>query len=158
MALGKQARMQQVGDIVDYNAAADKVAGNVVQVADLRAGIITADIDQSVQPLGSAQVAGIAKVRKDSSAFLKGDQVYWDNDGTGVDGITGGAATTTAGSGDFPLGRSQDDDGTAIDTGVVALNVPGRQAHIADADGTDDDVTINAILATMERAQIVKTS
>ena len=161
MALKTQAQLNQVGDVVDYTPASSTNAGSVVQVADLRAGVTINQllVDADGTRSGGAMVTGIFQVRKDSTAFAVGDQIWWDNDGTGVDGTTGGAATSTAQTPaqGFPLGRAEEADGTAIDTGVVALNVLGRSDHITDADGTaaGNATAINALLLALENIQIL---
>lgn len=161
MALGSQARTDKQGATMSYTPTATVNSGTVVQVPDLRAGVVVnrLTVDSDGTQVGGAAVEGVYWVRKDSTAFAVGDQVWWDSDGTGVDGTTGGAATTTAQTpaNGFPLGRSVDADGTAVDTGRVVLNVLGRSDTIADADGTlaNAVTTINTLLAALENIQIL---
>ena len=161
MALGTQARTNQEGETMTYTPAATVNSGTVVQVDDLRAGVIVnrLTVDADGTQSGGAMVKGVFQVRKDSTDFVVGDQVFWDKDGTGVDGTTGGAATTTtqAPASGFPLGRATEADGTAVDTGVVALNVLGRSDNIANGDGTLADLVtkFNSLLTTLENNQIL---
>jgi predicted RecA/RadA family phage recombinase len=161
MALGSQARTNKDGEKMTYTPSATVNAGTVVQLDDLRAGVVInrLTVDDDGTQAGGCDVEGVFWVRKDSTAFVAGDQVFWDTDGTGVDGTTGGAATTTtqAPASGFPLGRAVDADGTAVDTGRVILNVLGRSDTIADADGTLADLVtkFNSLLTTLENNQIL---
>ena len=78
MALGTQARTNQEGETMTYTPAATVNSGTVVQVDDLRAGVIVnrLTVDSDGTQVGGAMVEGVFKVRKDSTAFAVGDQVF----------------------------------------------------------------------------------
>lgn len=91
------------GNVLKFtSASADYVGGQVVECAG-RAGVIINDIDFSVDPVGSVQIAGLVEVRKVTGAMTAGVPLYWDENGTSVSAETG-AATTTQANGDFVIG------------------------------------------------------
>jgi predicted RecA/RadA family phage recombinase len=99
-----KARFYQAGDCVDYTPSTAKSAGDVIFGASgSRAGVVVDDIAANEQ--GALRIRGNFAFRKDSGTFAVAALIGWDSDGTGVDGVTGGAATSTAASIDFVLGR-----------------------------------------------------
>lgn len=143
--MAQKAKFYKTGNVQDYTAVATKTAGDIVQDSDL-AGMLLNDMVSG--DLGSIQIRGMIEAKKDANAFTAGDPVYWDNDGTDVDGNTGGAATVVA-TGDFYLGRAVAAAGTADTDIVVDLN--SVAAADANADITDSTAgTAAASLAEVE--------
>lgn len=71
--------------------------------------------------LGQLRVRGVVRVRKDSGTWVKGASIGWDSDGTGVDGKTGGAATSTTASKNFHVGMCLGTFGGAVEEADVLL-------------------------------------
>ena len=99
-------------DKVNYTApTVAKSAGEVVQLADGRAGVITMDI--AAAGVGSAYVAGIFTVAKTTSmVVLEGQRLYWDS-----------ANSKVKYTGDFLVGVAAADATAAATTVDVHLNV-----------------------------------
>lgn len=115
----KSTLYQDDPSIADYTAVSAVTAGAIVEDA-ARAGQVIADIAAGEK--GSIRIAGFIKVNKTHPAMTAGANIYWDNDGTDVGGVTGGAATATLSEGDFHLGRSLAAAGTNVTQVIVALN------------------------------------
>lgn len=115
-----EARIVLAGNVRNFTAAATYVGGQVVQLGGL-AGIIQEAAGLVSGKKGSYVVEGIAKVRNVAIAGNKGDNVWWDEDGTGVDGNEG-ACTTNAAVGDFWLGTLAEDLAATDTEAEVALN------------------------------------
>jgi predicted RecA/RadA family phage recombinase len=111
---------QEDRTIRDYTPASDTEAGAIVESGGL-AGQVTSDLTAGQK--GAIRIAGIIKVNKTHPAITHPVNVYWDKDGTDVDGSTGGAATATLSEGDFFMGATCGTAGTNVATVEVDLNV-----------------------------------
>lgn len=101
--------------IRDYTPVAALSAGQVVQLADGRAGVPANDIAAGV--LGSVQVEGIHTVAKTASVVITdGQPVYWDHSANT-------ATYAKASDRDFFLGTAVGDAASADTTLKVNLNV-----------------------------------
>jgi predicted RecA/RadA family phage recombinase len=103
---------KQAADVIDYTPTTAKSSGEVIELPDGRAGVVTTDLAAAQQ--GSAHTEGIFTMAKTASiSMLKGQPLYWN-------------ATTNKVNytGDFYVGVSLEDDiaGTAT-TIKVDLNV-----------------------------------
>lgn len=98
--MNTEAAAYQSADVLDILAAAAYTAGQVIQIAG-KAGIVQQDL--AIGQTGSVLIKGEAKVRAAAVIGNAGDNVWWDEDGTGVDGNTG-ACTTDATAGNFWIG------------------------------------------------------
>ena len=110
---------QEDRTIRDYTPASDTEAGAIVESGGL-AGQVTSDLTAGQK--GAIRIAGIIKVNKTHPAITHPVNVYWDKDGTDVDGSTEGAATATLSEGDFLLGATCGTSGTNVSTVEVDLN------------------------------------
>lgn len=100
---------------LDYTAIAAVVGGQVVQVADGRAGVVPTDL--AIGQLGSAAVEGIFTVTKAADlVWVDGCQIFWDHSANE-------AVLHPAGDKDFYLGCAVGDVAAATLTGRVNLNV-----------------------------------
>lgn len=142
----------QDGNNVDYTPAAAATAGAIVQQNGL-AGQVVADL--TAGELGALRVVGIVDVQKDATAITDGLQVGWDNDGTDVNGATGGALTSTVASMDFVVGIAQEAAGTAVADCKVALNTAPLIAEVTIANNTAG--TVAAALAALEGTYVQAT-
>jgi len=108
-----EAQLYQEGiNTIDYNApTVAKTAGEVVQLADGRAGVITSDI--AAAGYGGCLTAGHFKVLKTADiVLLEGQEVWWVKS-TGKMSYTG----------DFPIGVMSADAAAADTVGYVFLNI-----------------------------------
>ena len=92
------------GDIIDHTPAADVTGGQVLQLASGLAAVAERDIDYDISETGSVRIAGVCRIRNAAVAANLGDPVWWDEDGTAVDGSTG-ACTPRGSDGDFFIGH-----------------------------------------------------
>jgi len=147
-----EARAYAPGNVVDFTAAATLVGGQVIQSGPL-AGIVQEAAGLVSGDKGSLLVEGLALVRNVAVAGNIGDNVYWDEDGTGVDGETG-ACTTIATDGDFWIGTLAAALAATDVTAQVALNKVNpnlpphlNRTHIAKAaDYTVQDVDCGSVI------------
>lgn len=157
----KSTLYQDDPNIVDYTPVSATTAGAIVESSG-KAGQVTSDLAAGEK--GAIRIKGIIKVNKTHPAIADGVNIYWDNDGTDVGVITGGAATATSTSGDFLLGRSLAAAGTNVTQVIVALNesVPvsivdlnegtysGTMPAACTAGTYDETIAENAIETTLE--------
>ena len=143
-----EANFNKEGNVLDYTPASAVVGGQVLQVGGF-AAIAQRDIAAGVK--GSIVIDGLAEVRNVAVAGNIGDNVWWDEDGTGVDGNTG-ACTTNATAGDFWLGTLAKALVATDTAAIVAINQvnPYQPAwvtryHMADTTGTLDNTDGGAV-------------
>lgn len=119
-----QAQLLQEGETLDFTAEVALVAGDVIQMADGRAGVVTNDV--AAGALGSAFVCGVFKVLKTATmVLLKGGRAFWDYSATKV-------YFRKVNDRDFYMGRCTEDATSAATTCTVALNErPGYDIDIA---------------------------
>lgn len=109
-----EAKFIQIGDCEDYTAVAALEGGDVIQLADGRAGVVVDDI--AAGALGSVQVRGIAKVTKASGPIaIPGMEYFWDHSANAATYIDGGDR-------DFRLGLVAQDAGETDTTVYIKLN------------------------------------
>lgn len=113
-----EANLYQEGDdVVDYTAIAAVTGGQVVQVADGRAGVIPTDLEAAA--LGSASTEGIYTVAKSINlVWIDGCRLWWDHSANAATPVP----PLTAGDKDFYLGVAVGDVAAATTTGKVSLN------------------------------------
>jgi len=110
MAVEAQLHKETI-NIVDFTAVSAKTAGEVIQLADGRAGVVATGL--AAGDLGAAYVLGCFKMLKTASVvLLEGQEVYWVKS-TGKISYTG----------DFFVGVMQADAASAATTGYVLINV-----------------------------------
>ncbi len=113
-------------DKVTFVAGGALASGEVIQLADGRAGVITGLNARASGDQASAVVRGIVTVQKTASInLLKGGRVFWDRSAS--------KANYLAGSGDFYMGVAAADSLAAATTVQVDLNV--RQRNQIEFDG-----------------------
>lgn len=99
-----KAAFYKAGDVLEVTASGDVVAGDPIEVADGLSGIALHDAKSGDTLV--VRVEGIIKIVADNSTGNVGVLVGWDADGSPVGGeASSGAATLTAASMDFTLGR-----------------------------------------------------
>jgi hypothetical protein len=98
--MNTEAANYQSGDVLDLLADTTYAAGQMIQIAG-KAGMVQQDLVSG--QTGSVVIKGEQKVRAAAVAGNAGDNVWWDEDATGVDGNSG-ACTTNAADGDFWCG------------------------------------------------------
>ena len=114
-------------DVVKWTAEAAFEAGEVVQLPDGRAGVITGLEAIASGDEVAAKVSGIVTVTKTASiCFLAGGRVFWDR--------SADAAHFRPLSGDFYLGTVAKDAASAATTMTVDLNA--KQVNLIDFDGS----------------------
>ena len=131
--------------LITMTGTSNGTTGDVAFYAG-RAGILETTSDTGI--VNAIRVAGVIKVRKDTTTCRAGHSLGWDKDGTSVDGVTGGAATVTDASKDFPLGRCIEFAGTANNWALVVLNdlsADGTATNMTDSMGTFTAGTETAI-------------
>ena len=100
--MNTEAQNYSAGDFIDYTPAADKVAGEIVQIGTRAAMCATAI---AANALGPAQIRGFLKVRAAAVTGIKGELIGWDDDGDPYGGTAGtGAATTILADADYLIG------------------------------------------------------
>lgn len=108
---------QEGDDVVDYTAIAAIDGGEVVQLADGRAGVIPTDLDAAA--LGSASTEGIYTVAKSINlVWIDGCRLWWDHSANAATPVP----PLTTGDKDFYLGIAVGDVAAATTTGKVSLN------------------------------------
>lgn len=113
-----QAQFVQAGENLDYTADVARSAGEVIQLADGRAAVVTTDL--AIGELGSVAVGGVWKVEKTTSmVLLAGGRVFWDHSANK-------AHYKTVNDRDFYVGTAIADAASAGTTVDVALNVQQR--------------------------------
>lgn len=110
-----EATLYQCGEVIDWTADADYSAGDVIQLRDGRAGVISADVD-SGKSIG-VYISGIFTMAKTTSmVMLIGSRLFWDHSANKVHLLHGNDR-------DFFVGCAQEDGASADTTIKVALNV-----------------------------------
>ena len=113
-------------DTVTLVAAAARASGEVMQLADGRAGVVQGLNARAIGDEVSLRVRGIVTVQKTADInILKGGRVFWDR--------SAGTATYKMASGDFFMGVAAQDSLAAATTVQVDLNV--KQANQIEFDG-----------------------
>lgn len=106
---------QDEDDVLDYTAAADIAAGEIIQLADGRAAWAPSAIASGAK--GAVAVCGLVKVTKTASiVFLDGGEVYWDHSANA-------AHFRKVNDRDFFIGTAFGDAASADTTLYVNLNV-----------------------------------
>jgi len=144
MTMFTEAQNLAQGAVIDHTPAAALEAGQVIKVGG-RAAFAVTDIAANV--LGAIQVAGNAKAQAGAVVGNVGDNLYWDENGSSVNGTaSAGCATTNAVAGDIWLGTLTKALAATDGEAEFALNVvnPEQPAwinryHIADTTGTMDN-------------------
>lgn len=131
-----EANLYQEDDCtVDYTAIAAVTGGQVVQIADGRAGIIPTDLDAG--DLGSASTEGIYEVTKTASqVWIDGARIWWDHSANSATCIP----PLVTGDKDFYLGTAVGDVAAATTTGKVSVN--SKPTYIVDVHRDMFDTTI----------------
>lgn len=128
-----KARFYQEGDCINYTPSSAGTAGEVLTYGSL-VGILVDTVAANVPT--AIRIRGVVDVKKNSGTYSIGVPIYWDADGTDVDGNTGGCASSTYASGDPVMGVC----GSAYrgnDTScLVHLNVFPRQGITNSTAGT----------------------
>lgn len=137
-----EAKTYKQGDVLDHTPVSALTAGQVIQVGG-RAAVALTDIAAGVK--GSVVIKGLVAVRNTAVAGNVGDNVWWDENGTGVDTNTG-ACTVNAVAGDFWIGvlakaLAATDTYAIVDLNAVNPYQPAwaTRYHIADTTGTLDN-------------------
>ena len=155
-----QAENHALGNYLEYTASGTLSAGDVIDIGAF-AAIVTEDMVSG--DVKAVQIKGHVRMRNAAVTGSQGDSVYWDNNGTPVEGTAlSGAATTTSASGDFWCGILSEDLAATDVWGYVLLNefnvAPileiGDAVSFADdvaiSFGTGDDFTFSFDSANME--------
>lgn len=109
-----QAQLVQCGDVIDWTADAAYSAGDVVQLRDGRAGVVT--VDCVAGAVVGVAVTGIFRAAKTASmVILIGSRLFWDHSADA-------AHLLHRHDRDFYLGAAQEDATSAATTVLVALN------------------------------------
>ncbi len=109
-----EALFLQEGRTPDYTPVAAALAGQVVQLADGRAGVIATDLDAA--QLGATHTDGIFTVAKTANInLLAGGRVFWDHSADT-------ATFRTVNDKDFYMGTAVEDSLAAATTVKVQLN------------------------------------
>lgn len=130
-----QAYLVQDGELIDWTANAAHSSGDVIQLPDGRAGVVSVDVENG-KTVG-VYVCGVFKVAKTTSmVLLTGGRAYWDRSASKVH-------YTKVNDRDFYLGRIQSDAASADTVCYVALNIDPpydidviRDAFLSVATGT----------------------
>lgn len=110
-----EAQFVQCGESIDWTADADYSAGDVIQLPDGRAGVVSVDV-ASGNVVG-VYVSGIFKMAKTTSmVMLIGSWLYWDHSANKCHLLHGGDK-------DFFLGSATEDGTSAGTTIKVNLNI-----------------------------------
>lgn len=111
-----EALFSQQGESIDWTPTAAVVGGEVIRLADGRAGF--APLAIAAGALGAVQVCGVAVVDKTASmVMLKGSKVYWDHSASAASLLFG------ANTADIFLGTVLETAASAATTVKVILNV-----------------------------------
>lgn len=148
-----KARRYAEGDRMEHTPAAAVTAGVPTQVADGLVGI--PDVDVAAAAEGSFATRGQYAIAATSAVGNKGDNLYWDANGSPYGGTaSSGAATTIASAGDFWIGILAKAKGATDSEAIFNLNMvnpnlphwPGR-IHETKADNyTIDDLDSGKVL------------
>ncbi|VTU01004.1 Marine sediment metagenome DNA, contig: S01H1_S38408 (Fragment) OS=marine sediment metagenome GN=S01H1_78956 PE=4 SV=1: DUF2190 [Gemmataceae bacterium] len=115
-----KAQLVQCGEVIDWTADAAYSAGDVIQLRDGRAAVLTTDVVAGA--VVGVYVAGIFKVTKTASMVaLIGSGLFWDYSASA-------AHLLHRNDRDFYLGAGQEDATSAATTVLVALNVKPEYA------------------------------
>lgn len=110
-----QAQIVQRGELVTWTADAAYSSGDVIQLRDGRAGVVSVDVASGAQV--GVYVAGIFKVAKTTSMYmLHSSKIFWDHSADKAHLLHGGDR-------DFFMGTCVEDAGSAAATVLVNLNV-----------------------------------
>lgn len=128
-------KYQDCGDVLDYTPNAAVTGGEVIQLADGRAGVLPVDLASGEK--GAAETTGVWKVTKAANlVWIEGGPIWWDH--------SANAATPNepigAGDRDFYLGTAYLDATAAATEGYVNLNVQPR--YIIDSARDNGDTVI----------------
>lgn len=135
--------VQEGNDILDYTAIAAVTGGQVVQLADGRAGVIPNDKDAGL--LVSASTEGIYRVVKAASqVWINGARIWWDHSADAATCVP----PLTAGDKDFYLGVATEDVEAATVLGNVNLNVEPVYAYDAKRDLSDTVIVKTVVGST----------
>lgn len=134
---------QEGNDVVDYTAIAAIDGGDVVQLADGRAGVIPTDLDAA--DLGSASTEGIYTVAKSINlVWIDGARIWWDHSANAATPVP----PLTTGDKDFYLGVAVGDVAAATTTGKVNINVEPVYAYDAKRDLSDTVIVKTVVGST----------
>lgn len=114
-----EARYYKDGAVLEYTPASALIVGQVIQLPTGIVGYPLSDIAANTS--GTIQVTGIAAVRNTAVAGGMGMPVWWDENGTAVDGSTG-ACTVDGSAGDFYIGYLAKDLAASDKAAYVVLN------------------------------------
>lgn len=90
------------GDKIDFTAASDATAGDVLVTNAAIVGVTPSAIDASESTLGALQIEGVYDFPQAAEIITLGQDVYWDADGSPYGGTaSSGAATATADGNDY---------------------------------------------------------
>lgn len=118
-------------EVLDSVAAVARALGEVIQMADGRAGVVQGLKAVAIGDPLAVRVSGVVTVAKTVDiCFLDGGKVYWDR--------SANAAHFRPQSGDFLIGTAHGDAAAAALTMQVNLNV--RQNNLIDFDGNPGEV------------------
>lgn len=128
---------------VDYTAIAAVTGGQVVQLADGRAGVIPTDLDAA--ELGSASTEGIYVVTKAANlVWIDGARIWWDHSANAATPVP----PLTTGDKDFYLGVAVGDVAAATTTGKINLNVLPVYVYDAKRDLSDTVIVKTVVGST----------
>lgn len=115
-----EAKTYKTGLIRDHTPSAALTGGQVIQLLSGLAAVALNDIAASAE--GSVQIGGDFAIRNVAVLGNVGCNVWWDEDGTAVDGETGGC-TTSAVDGDFWIGTLAEALAASDEVAIVSLNL-----------------------------------
>ena len=114
-----EAQMLQDQDVIEITAPAALTSGQVLQLADGRAGVVASLNAVASGDITAISVVGQFRVAKTASInILDGQEVWWD--------VSENTATYAEVLGDFPIGVAVGDSLAAATTVVVRLNETNR--------------------------------
>jgi predicted RecA/RadA family phage recombinase len=133
--MAEAVKYQNASGPLDYTPTAAVTAGEVVQLADGRAGVLSLDLESG--KLGAAETSGVFTVTKAADlVWIQGGPIWWDH--------SANAATPNepvgAGDRDFYLGTAYDDELAATTSAKVNLNV--HPYYIIDSARDNGDTVI----------------
>lgn len=134
------------GEILDYIASSDKLAGEVV-VVGTRPLIVVNAIDYSLNPLGAVYAHDTFDVPQNGEVIAAGTRVYWDADGNPYGGTAGSGCATATATGNNLMGTAvplqpNGTAATAATDSYVRVDIDGTSLNIATVAGsmTADDI------------------
>lgn len=131
------------GDTLDYTAVAAVTGGQVIQLADGRAGVIPTDL--AAAALGSAATEGIWTCTKAASqVWIDGARIWWDHSANAATCIP----PLVTGDKDFYLGVCVGDVAAATVLGRVNLNVKPTYVYDVKSDLTDTTIVKTVVGST----------